>query len=184
MVFVDKNLNADKIVKAIGTGGILIVAGDLFCSPFVLSSSLRRAYNDLATACKIHRSVTDTTNQFIEGEKAQYWLINKEYEATKRRNLCVNNENSEKILFYFGNILIALGFSFLLLVLASEAFYKLVSSVQSNLTIISFIFLMVVMIIKDQGEYSLEEVFQNKEHVTKITRLQLQQKHQKSEYKK
>ena len=182
MAIFDNNIEIGKITIAIGICGVLIVAGDLFCSPFVISSQLRRTYSDLATVCKHHCLTTDISNQFIDGECAKDWLVNKESEATIMKNMCAVNERAEEILFYFGNILITLGFSFFLLVFASERVYNLIFSKQPFLTIFSFILLMLSMIIKEKGEYSVDEVSQNKENVMKITRL-LRQKHQKYEDK-
>jgi hypothetical protein len=167
-------MEKDKIITAIGTGSILIIAGDLLCSPFVLSSSLRKAYNNLVKVCKIHKSSTETNNQFIENEKN---------EATERENSHAANEKTDVVLFYFGNILTAFGFSFLLLVFASDKFYGWVSSIQPFLTIISFIFLLVCMMIREYGELSLEKVSQKKELIMNIASLQLQQEHQKCEDK-
>jgi hypothetical protein len=177
MAFIDNGIDPYKFITAIGTGGILIVAGDLLRSPFSLSMNLFRTYNDLATACDIHSSATDISNQIIHGVKAKSWLKHKKIEAVKKSAQCATNAQAETIIFYAGNILMTLGFSSFLLVFASEMFYGWVTSIQPLFTIVSFLFLVISMIIKEYGEYSIEEVSQEKGQVAMMTNSQLQQKH-------
>lgn len=183
ILFVDKNIDSDRIITAINTGNILILIGELLCSPFVLSSGLRRAYSNLVKVCKIYKSTTDANNHFINGEKAQDFIENKKTEATKKANSHAINENAEKILFYFGKILIILGFSCFLLVFMSYKFYSLVSPISRKLitTTISFLFLLVCMMIKENGDDFLKEVSKETEQITNITSSQLQQEHKKTE---
>lgn len=178
MYVFDKGLESNRIITAIGTGGILIAAGDLLRSPFSMSSNFRRTHSDLVLACDVHSLATDTSKQFIHGEKAQNWLKNKKNEAIKKEALYAFNEKADMILFIVGNILTTLGFSSLLLVFASDMFYCWVLSIQPMFTILSFIFLLASMMIKEYGEYFLEELSQEKEELAKMTSSQLQQEHQ------
>jgi hypothetical protein len=76
-----------------------------------------------------------------------------------------------------------IGFSFLLLVFASGMFYGWVKPQQLVLTILSIVFLMVCMFIREYEEYSLETVFKEKEQIINVASSQLQQKHQPREEK-
>ena len=161
-------------MSAIGTGGLLIVAGDLLCSPYRHSSSLCSIYNDLGIACDIHELATNLENQVFHGENAYIWLNNKGSKAKELSERCAVNAKSECVLFYIGNILTTLGFSSLLLVFASERFYSWVSSIQPYFSIVSFMLLLVCMMLKESGEYSLEELLHEKSEVAEWTRTQLQ----------
>jgi len=168
MYFLDQSLNDDKIVTAIGTGGILIVAGDLMRSPYGLSSSLTRAYSDLAYAYVILESVT-------YGENEKKWTTSKIEETTVKCGIFAANAEKETAMLYIGIFLTILGFSSLLLVFASEQFYSWVSSVQPLFTIVSFLFLVVSMSIKEHGEHSVEDILREKEQIESMIELKSQQ---------
>jgi len=172
MIPFDDSIVVDTVVVAISTGGLLIVAGDLLCSPFGVSSTLRSAYKELSETCQIHELATNTKNRFIVDEK-----IN----AVKRERSYVSSEKTDITLFYIGNILKVLGFSFLVLVFASTKFYGWISSVPSFLTIVSFVFLVCCMLVEEYKEYSLEKIYQKKEMIMNIASSELQRKHQPRE---
>ena len=169
MLFFDSSIDMNRIITAIGTGGILIVAGDLLRSPFNLSSNFHRLYNDLAKVCDTH------------GKNTQNLLKNKKDEADKNAVLYAVNEEKETVLLYSGSILTMLGFSSLLLVFVSDVFYEIVFSRQPFITIISFVFLLFGMIVKEYGEHSLEKISQEKEQVENIANLQLKQEYKRNE---
>jgi hypothetical protein len=174
MMFYDESIEIRKCMIAIGTGGLFIVVGDLLCLPYVVYSSLCRVYTYMATACQIYEFATNTNNSFI---------VDKKNKADKKNNYLADREKLDFLLFCFGCIMIALGFSCLLLVFASKMFYKWVSSIPDILTIISFILLVVCMIIREYKEHSIKEVSQETEMIMNIAISQLQQEPQKGESK-
>lgn len=165
---IDDSIDLVRISTAIGSGGFLVILGEILISQHQLSIRLGKIYEDLLTDYTIWRDTVAVNNATL-----QKWLAKTEKYARENKEKHKGNAAKEIIFSCIGIVAIVAGFSLVWLILASSNFYGFIRPYQPLIAALSFFLLTVAMILKERGEKSISEARQNREEAVRVIEILL-----------